>query len=593
MPLAGKRMLKLRLNAPRKELDARMSFGSYCQPLFSRWLRACLRTALVFVLIPAALQAENVELGATSELSLQSGLRLEQARRWHECVRYYEQATRKWPEDRVLEQRLLVCRVHADVERRYLDNSFVKTVDELTTDRALDLYAEVLTQLESDYVHQPNWATLQRHGTAFLEVALTEPLFMKKHLPSANPNAVEEFRLHVHEYIASRPTNTRFDLRANAAFVAGLAKQHLGLSSTATVMEYACGAIGLLDPYTRFLTRQQLEETLSNIEGNFVGLGVELKCEPKSLRIVSVIKGGPASEAGMQAGDRIVAVNQAYVGEHAPETVADMLRGPEGSWLSIIINRGTDESQTLSLQRRRVDVPCIENVHMADPTAGIGYLRLTTFQKTTISDLDHALWDLHRQGMKSLILDLRGNPGGLLQAAVDAADRFIADGKIVSTKGRKPSENFEYQAHRPGTWSIPLIVLIDRDSASASEIFAGAIRDHQRGHIVGETSYGKGSVQGIFRMQSSFAGLCITTAKFYSPSGREINRHGVQPDEEVVVPESVPEATQLASANPDPQSVVSLKPATTPADVVYDRAVVIARQGAARAATLDFASRSR
>ncbi len=191
--------------------------------------------------------------------------------------------------------------------------------------------------------------------------------------------------------------------------------------------------------------------------------------------------------------------------------------------------------------------------------------------------------------MQSLIIDLRGNPGGLLQASVDAADRFLTDGKIVSTVGRKPSENFEYQAHRSGTWSIPLLVLVDHDSASASEIFAGAIQDQHRGRIVGETSYGKGSVQGIFHMHSCNVGLCVTTAKFYSPSGREINRRGITPDEEVTEesllaangnpPVTVlrPDLTQAKSA-----TVTAVEPTGEQSrDLVLEHAVGLARQAVA------------
>jgi carboxyl-terminal processing protease len=132
--------------------------------------------------------------------------------------------------------------------------------------------------------------------------------------------------------------------------------------------------------------------------------------------------------------------------------------------------------------------------------------------------------------MKSLVIDVRGNPGGLLSAAVEVADRFLPSGRIVTTRGRNARENFDYSAHRPNTWNVPLAVLIDSDSASASEIFAGAIHDHGRGRLIGQKSYGKGSVQGIFRMQTIKCGLCLTTAKFYSPSGQAISDRGVQPD---------------------------------------------------------------
>ena len=530
--------------------------------------------ALVLQIGVVAVEADTATVSSpTAKEALQEGYHFELNRRWGEGVRHYESATRKHPNSPELEERLLVCRVHADVERRYVDSSFVESVDASSTDQVLELYAEVLSNLETYYVERPEWSEIQRHGTAFLEVALTEPKFIEKHLANIDPKSIEEFRLNVHRYVGARPTITRFDLRANVAYVAGLARSQLGISGSATVLEYVCGAIGLLDPYTRFLTRQQLEETLSNIKGNFVGLGVELKCLEDGLRIVSVITGGPAAEAGLKSGDMITAVNDSSVREYTAEVVADMLRGPEGSHVNIVVSSDRNQSaagssKSMSLQRRRVEVPSIENVHIADEAAGVAYLRLTTFQETTISDLDAALWDLHRQGMRSLIIDLRGNPGGLLQASVEAADRFLADGKIVSTHGRHVKENFDYVAHRNGTWGVPLVVLIDRDSASASEIFAGAIHDHQRGRLIGETSYGKGSVQGIFRMQTVPFGLCLTTAKFYSPSGRAISRNGVEVDEEINS-----DTVRLARPNLDaPEN------GQEAADAVLTRAIDFARQ---------------
>ena len=165
-----------------------------------------------------------------------------------------------------------------------------------------------------------------------------------------------------------------------------------------------------------------------------------------------------------------------------------------------------------------------------DSQGGIAYMKITCFQKTTARDLDTALWRLHREGMKSLVIDLRGNPGGLLVASVEAADRFIERGIVVSTRGRSVQEDITYSARGEGTWRVPLVVLIDQNSASAAEIFAGAIRDHHRGTIVGVRSYGKGSVQGIFPLDGYKAGVRLTTAKFYSPNGKPYSGVGVEPD---------------------------------------------------------------
>jgi len=186
-------------------------------------------------------------------------------------------------------------------------------------------------------------------------------------------------------------------------------------------------------------------------------------------------------------------------------------------------------AKTLSEAELKVTIPSVEGVRIVDPEQAVGYIRVTNFQKTTPRDFDAALWNLQQQGMKHLIVDLRGNPGGLLSASVEMADRFIKSGIIVSTKGRNPMEDFTHRAKATGTWRIPLVVLIDENSASASEIFAAAIADHQRGTIVGQRSYGKGSVQGIFPLNINGGGIRLTTAKFYSPKGREIHLHGVTP----------------------------------------------------------------
>ncbi|MBT4157609.1 MAG: hypothetical protein HOD99_02155 [Planctomycetaceae bacterium] len=187
----------------------------------------------------------------------------------------------------------------------------------------------------------------------------------------------------------------------------------------------------------------------------------------------------------------------------------------------------------MTVRREHVEVPSIEDVELLDKSIGIGYLHITSFQKTTAFDLDHAMRQLDAEGMRSLIIDLRGNPGGLLSAAVDISDLFIDRGLVVATRGRSPEEDFNYTASHRGTWHIPITLLIDGDSASSSEIFAGAIRDHKRGKIIGTRSYGKGSIQGIFPLDVAGVGMRLTTAHFYSPTGKPYSRVGVKPDLQV------------------------------------------------------------
>ncbi len=180
--------------------------------------------------------------------------------------------------------------------------------------------------------------------------------------------------------------------------------------------------------------------------------------------------------------------------------------------------------------RRHVDVESVTQAKIVDVSGGVGYVQLNGFQKSSTEELERAIDSLRRQGMTSLVLDLRGNPGGLLNIAVEIAERFIDQGVIVSTRGRAPGQSQIYRAGARAVWKMPLIVLIDHDSASASEILAGALKDHRRAYVLGERSYGKGSVQSIFALRSAPAGLKLTTAKFYSPRSRPYSEQGVEPD---------------------------------------------------------------
>jgi carboxyl-terminal processing protease len=455
---------------------------------------------------------------------------LERDRRWGEALQYYEQAVKHHPNRRELEERLVMARSHYDVTRRYGDDSYLRSIGSMTEREALKILAEVLEKVDTHYVNNPNWADLVRRGTLSFDVAMTEEAFQKRHLATASAEDVQRFRQEFFKTAATLAPRDAKQVSDCAAWAGKAAQQRLGVSSAAVVMEYVCGAVASLDEYSSYLTSAQLEEVFSQIEGNFVGLGVELKSEEHALLVVNVITGGPADKGGLKAGDRIISVEGQSLDVLAPDSAADMLRGEEGTKVTVLVHSDNAAPRSLVLTRQRVEVPCVEGVKIIDATNGVGYLKLNSFQKTTPRDVDAALWKLHREGMKSVIMDLRGNPGGLLNAAVELADKFIYDGAIVSTRGRNPREDYSYTAHTVGTWRVPLVVLIDGDSASASEIFAGAIRDRHRGLVVGERSYGKGSVQGIFPLNSSKGGVRLTTAKFFSPSGQAISRNGVTPD---------------------------------------------------------------
>jgi len=465
---------------------------------------------------------------------LRQGRQFEVEARWDEALTHYEKAIREFPNEPSLKRRFDFTRMHFDVRRRSSDASFRSSLTQLSLDRAISLYEEVLVRIQTHYVEAPHWKELVEQGMNNFDVALTEPAYVGRHLPGRTTGQINAFRQDLRRELGQRLIQDRDDACEAVGWAARAAEQSLGISPVAVVFEFTCGAANCLDTYSAYLTPDQLDEIYSQIEGNFVGLGIELKPQGKRLTIVRVIPHSPAELAGIRTNDQILAIDGKNIQDMPLDKAANLLQGAEGSRVELVLAAPGQPSRTIRAERRRVDVPSIDEVKIIDARQGIGYLRLSCFQKSTSHDLDDALWQLHRQGMRGgLIVDLRGNPGGLLIASVEAVDKFVEAGTIVSTRGRDVREGFTYSAHAAGTWRVPLIVLIDHDSASAAEIFAGAIRDHRRGTVIGQRSYGKGSVQGIFPLHSHSSGIRLTTAKFYSPNGHPFNLVGVKPDREI------------------------------------------------------------
>ena len=292
------------------------------------------------------------------------------------------------------------------------------------------------------------------------------------------------------------------------------------------------GLLQSLDPYSAYMSPKIFEQMQTETSGEFGGLGIEVGMEAGVVKVISPIDDTPASEAGLKAGDYIVKINNIQVQGKSLSEAVDLMRGPVGSSIELTVRRiGEKKALIFNIVREIIQVQSVKSEVLDD---SIGYIRLTSFNDNSSDQIEKQIKKLKKnESLNSYILDLRNNPGGLLSQAIKISDFFLDNGEIVSTKSRKKSENRKWFAKKGDiTDGKTLLVLINYGSASASEIVAGALKDHKRAILLGENSYGKGSVQSIIPLKNRGA-IRLTVAKYYLPSGESISEVGVRPDIEV------------------------------------------------------------
>jgi carboxyl-terminal processing protease len=336
------------------------------------------------------------------------------------------------------------------------------------------------------------------------------------------------------------------------------------------------GMLETLDPHSAFMPPEVYKEMQEETKGRFEGLGIEITLKDGILTVVSPIEGTPASKAGILAGDLIVKIDGEPTKNLTLMDSVKRLRGPKGSKVTITIMReGFAKPKDVPLTR---DVIPVRSVRYELMDKHYGYIRLSHFQEKTDSEFGKAIKALEEESkgpLKGLILDLRNNPGGLLDQAVKVSDRFIDSGVIVSIDGRREEQKMKFYAHAQGTMPhYPLVVLINNGSASGAEIVAGAVQDLNRGVLVGTQTFGKGSVQTIFPLKDG-SGLRLTTAKYYTPNGRSIHNKGITPD--IVVEPPKPENEKAMT--PEKEKEKTKKEEKKPVDVQLNKALELLKKG--------------
>lgn len=291
------------------------------------------------------------------------------------------------------------------------------------------------------------------------------------------------------------------------------------------------GMLQALDPHSSYLTPEEFSDMRETTSGEFSGIGVEISTENGKVTVVSPIDDTPAYNAGVKAGDAIVAIDGRPTLDMTPQEVVNNIRGPKGSEVELlVIHKDTNTPESIRVRRDSIPLVSVKARYLED---GYLWVRLSRFNEKTTDELKAALKNARKQtAVKGMILDLRNNPGGLLDQSFSVADLFIQDGLIVSMKGRGPGRQRDYKASKSTTMVYePVVVLVNSGSASAAEIVAGALQDRKRAVIIGERTFGKGSVQEV-RGVDGF-GIKLTTALYYTPSGRSIQAEGIEPDLEI------------------------------------------------------------
>lgn len=480
--------------------------------------------ALCSISFPRSLSAaENLE-----ELRNQA-IKFEKERDWSNACSFYAFILTK---DRTLldiKERFQTCLRHLHRLRRHEDTSYRQQVLNLEITVALKLYGDVISQLHAEYLEadKADLTRLFRQGVEELRLALTDETFRRDYLPDLKREAMSAFLGELSDQWSRKKVSSQLEAQTLALRLALAAKQALGLKPTVAVLELACGACNALDEHTYYLTPRQFNEDYTAIRGASVGVGLELTIDNRQLTIAQVAMNSPAAKASLMMGDRILSIDKIPARRLSLTMAMEKLRGRVGSAVELEV-QSSFGPRRLFLTRQPLNMS-VTDVRMRDAQAGVGYIQLTTFHENTLHELDLAIRHLELQGMKSLVLDLRGNPGGLLEASVQVSERFLEEGAyIVSARGRV--RLMKKTSHNPSPMAVPLVVLVDGGTASAAEVLAGALKDNDRATIVGQTTYGKGTVQQMVELKSVQAGgIRITWAKYYTPLNQSYDGKGIAP----------------------------------------------------------------
>jgi carboxyl-terminal processing protease len=512
--------------------------------------------ALLFVLglltWPALVSAQAIN----SDGLLKQAAECEKQHDWREACCLYHELLHRNREDARLRQAYQRCLRRYRILQRHQDKLYRTALERLTPAQALDLYVHVLETIERVYTERQKGspAALFAQGLEELRFAFEEPIFTRLYFPAVAPEKLDSFRKKLTEWRQRKIAN-RSEAREQVGAIGRTAQQIYSggrpILLTVIALEFLSGACNSLDEYTFFLTPGHYREVQAVLRGRLISIGVDLEVIDEQLVIRRVYPRSPAEKAGLMPHDRIVRIEGQSTHELTAERAAELLRGKSGTLvrLEIVPFDSLDgEARFVEIKRAAVMVPSVEYELLPDPfefdveggmkvVFPIGKLTINYFQESTLQEVKDALTLLQANGMKVLILDLRHNPGGLFKSAVEVAEMFLPEGIIVVAQShakldRKLSGTI--RADHPNAFLMPMVVLIDGETASAAEVLAGALKDNGRAKLVGRPTFGKGTLQCVIQLDKPYferwpAGIRITVAKLLSPHWQPYSGKGVEP----------------------------------------------------------------
>ena len=447
------------------------------------------------------------------------------------ALQCYKSGYKQFPGSNSIQQHLSRMKVLCDIQKRYASKDHQLIIRKMDPEEFRLFVASFFEIFCSNYCSELTPSEIFQREIVCIDIALNSRDFRSEIIPEHSTEQIREFR----RAIRNKKVQTYDELIAANLELGELFEKHFHENGAILVVEGMFSFIASLDTYSEVLLPIQHKDQLAGIHGNVVGIGTELSTVAGKTRIERLVPKSPAALAGIQRLDTITHINDIPISGKQKVQISEMLCGTEGSPVQLTLERKNGETYTVKLLRRHVTYPSVSCVQLISDTSKgsrIGYIHLEKFQTNTPDEMEDHLKMFLQKGVTGLVIDLRGNPGGTVTSAVNAANLFLDKGVILKTRSRSKISQ-QYTADPIKYYGLPLVILVDHESASAAEIFAAAIKDHKRGILIGKQTFGKWVIQSLLPIPNSQFHMKLTTYRFYSPNEHQYNHVGIEPDYEI------------------------------------------------------------